>query len=132
MKSEPNGQNICNYIQDMICNWKITLDRVPVFFLRDNVRNTKKAISLLKTSSVPCFIHTLQLVIKDSLFKDNRIKLLLAKIRKLFTISGILKKATEMLKKIQVNFVYAQTKQKVKDTSLNSTNFMLERVNKSE
>ena len=87
---------------------------------------------MLKTSSVPCFIHTLQLVIKDSLFKDNRIKLLLAKIRKLFTISGILKKATEMLKKIQVNFVYAQTKQKVKDTSLNSTNFMLERVNKSE
>ena len=65
--------------------------------MRDNVRNFEKAISLLKTSSVSFFIHTLQLVIKDSLFKDDRIKLLLAKIRKLFAISGILK-PTEMLK----------------------------------
>ena len=97
MKSEHTGQNIWNYIQNMLCNKKSTLDRVSVFFLRDNVRNFEKAISLLKTSSVSFFIHTLQLVIKDSLFKDDRIKLLLAKIRKLFAISSILK-PTEMLK----------------------------------
>ena len=33
--------------------------------------------------SVSCFIHTLQLVIKDSLFEDDLIKLLLAKVQKL-------------------------------------------------
>ena len=72
----------------------------PFFFLRDNARNIKKEISLLKTSSVPCFIHMLQLVIKDSLFGDNRIKLLLVKIQKLFAISGLLEKRPKYYKNL--------------------------------
>ena len=31
MEGEHNGQKICNYIQDMLSNWNITLDRVVVF-----------------------------------------------------------------------------------------------------
>ena len=37
-----------------------------------------------------------------------------------------------MLKKIQLNFDLAQTKQKVKDRRWNSKNFMLERLNKQK
>ena len=81
IEGEHTGRNNCNYIQDTLSNWDTTLDRVNVF-LRDNARNIKKVISLLKTSSVPCFIHKLQLVINDSLFEDNHIKLLLVKMRK--------------------------------------------------
>ena len=44
MEGDHTGQNICNYIQDMLSNLKITLDRVHVF-LRDNALNTKLAIS---------------------------------------------------------------------------------------
>ena len=97
MKSEHTGQNIWNYIQNMLCNKKSTLDRVSVFFFARQRKKFQKGNFIVKTSSVSFFIHTLQLVIKDSLFKDDRIKLLLAKIRKLFAISGILK-PTEMLK----------------------------------
>ena len=48
VEGEHTGQNICNFIQDMLSNWNITLDRVYVFFLRDNARNIKKAISFTK------------------------------------------------------------------------------------
>ena len=82
----------------MLSNWNIALDHVDVF-LWDYARNIKKAISLLKTSSVPYFIHTLQLVNKNSLFEDNHIKLLLAKVRKLVCHFSHYSKASEMLNK---------------------------------
>ena len=95
-----------------ICSVIGILPWTELTFFRDNKRNIKKAISLLKTSSVPCFIHTLQLLIKDSLFEDNRIKLLLAKIRKLVCHFSHFSKASEIIKIIRVNFDHAQTKQK--------------------
>ena len=50
--------------------------------------------------------------------------------RKLSASLGVLKKATEVLKNIQIIFAHAQTKQKARDTKWNSTNFMLDRVNR--
>ena len=50
------------------------MDRIYVF-LRDNAFNMKAGICMLESSTAPCFIHTLQLIIKDSLFsKINKIK----------------------------------------------------------
>ena len=57
--------------------------------------------------SVPCIIHPLQLVIKDSLFEDNHTKLLLAKVRKLVCYISHCSKASELLKK-QIDFDHAQ------------------------
>ena len=99
MEGKHTGQNICNYIQVMLSNLNITFDRVQVFFLRDYAKIFKKAISLLKTSSVPCFINTLQLLIKDSLFKDDLIKLILAKIWKLVCHFSHSSKANEIMKR---------------------------------
>ena len=59
--------------------------------------------------SVPCIIHPLQLVIKDSLFEDNHTKLLLAKVRKLVCYISHCSKASELLKK-QIDFDHAQKK----------------------
>ena len=98
MEGDHTGQNICNYIQDMLSNLMITLNRVHVF-LQDNARKIKLVISLLKSSSVPCFIHTLQLVIKDSLFVDDRRKLLLAKAQITVCHFSHSSKVSEMLKK---------------------------------
>ena len=84
----------------MFSNWNTTLDQVHGFS-RDKARNIKKAISLLKYPSGPCFIHTLQLIIKDSLFEDERIKLLLAKVRKLVCQFSLSSKASELLKKLR-------------------------------
>ena len=105
-------------------------------FLRDNATNIKRAISLLNTSSVPCFIHTLQLVIKDSLFEDDRMKLLLAKVRKLVCHFSHSSKASELLKQMQINLGHAQTKQNplhlVQDVDIRwkLTYLMLERLKK--
>ena len=58
----------------MLENWDININR-------DNAFNMKAGMLLLESSSVPCFIHTLQLIIKDSLFTENNISVLIAKAR---------------------------------------------------
>ena len=81
----------------MLSNWIITLYRIHVFFLLGNARKDKKALSKLKTSSVPCIIYTLQPDIKDPLFEDDRLKLVLAKVKKLvFHISRSSNKIFQM------------------------------------
>ena len=92
----------CYYIEGMFSNWNTTLDRVQGFS-RDKAINIKKAklLKLLKYPPGPCFIHTLQLIIKDLLFEDERIKLLLAKVRKLVCQFSLSSKASELLKKFR-------------------------------
>ena len=64
----------------MLENWDITINSAHVF-LHDNAFNMKAGMLLLESFSVPCFIHTLQLIIKDSLFTENNISVLIAKAR---------------------------------------------------
>ena len=65
-------------MKEMLENWNIYMDCVHVF-VRDNAYNIKLGESLLQSTSVPCFIHTIQFIIKYSLFEANNIKVLLAK-----------------------------------------------------
>ena len=46
------------------------MDRIHVL-LRDNAFNMKAGICILESSTAPCFIHTFQLINKDSLFSEN-------------------------------------------------------------
>ena len=62
---------------------------VLTFFFRDNEKILIVIIALLKAQSVPYFIHTLQLLINNSLFEENRIKLQLRRYEYLFAISPI-------------------------------------------
>ena len=75
--------------------------------MRDNARNIEKAILMIKTSSVPRFIDTFQLVFKYLLFKNDRMNKLLAKVQKIVWYFGYFSKASEMLKKIPIGFEYA-------------------------
>ena len=65
------------------------MDCIHVFLL-DNAFNSKAGIWLLESSSAPYFIHTLQLITKDSLFLENKISVLIAKPVKLLDILIIL------------------------------------------
>ena len=56
------------------------MSRVHVF-LRDNAFDMKAGIVLLDSSSATCFIHTIQLIIKDSRFSKINISVLIAKAR---------------------------------------------------
>ena len=51
MDGEHTDQNICNYIQDVLGNWNITLDHVHVT-LREIARNNKKH----KQNKMPYFV----------------------------------------------------------------------------
>ena len=51
---------------------------------------------LLKSSSAPCFIYTLQLIIKDALFLEKKMSVLIAKVRQ--TIGYFYHSSTECQK----------------------------------
>ena len=57
---------------------------------------------MLESSSAPFFIHTLQLIIKDSLFSENKISVLIAKARQAVGHFNHSSTACEKLKNIQV------------------------------
>ena len=70
------------------------------------------------------------------MFEDDRIKILLAKVRKLVCCFSLFSNASKMLNKIQTDFDQAQTKEKALllvqnvDTRWISTYFVLQRLKK--
>ena len=67
---------------------------------------------MLESSSAPCFIHTLQLIITDSLFSENNISVLIAKARKTVEHFNHSSTACEILKNIQVTLSSSDSIQK--------------------
>ena len=59
--------NIAANFKTLLLNWNISEEQVHIV-VRDNAYNMQLGMELLKMDSMPCFIHVLQLVIKDSLF----------------------------------------------------------------
>ena len=74
------GFNICENIKEMLEIWGIDMNRIRVF-QRDNAFNMKAGMLMLESSSAPCFIHTLQVIIKHSLHSENNISVLITKAR---------------------------------------------------
>ena len=62
------GFDISENKKEMLENRGIPIDRIHVF-LRENAFNMKAGVCILESSLAPCFIRTLQLIIKGSLFK---------------------------------------------------------------
>ena len=86
---------------------------------------------MLESSSAPCFIHTLQLIIKDSLFSENKISVLIAKARQTVEHFNHSSRACEKLKDIQVLVGSSDSVQKAlllvqdNETRLNSAYLMV-------
>ena len=129
------GLNISANIKDMLQNWRINHNQVHLI-VRDNAYNMRLGMVLSNIASIPCFIHTLQLIIKDSLFADKDVEVLLSKARKIVGHFSHSSSACEKLKLIQVGLDSTITKQTalllVQDvpTRWNSTYLMLKRLNK--
>ena len=77
------------------------MDRIYVF-LRDNAFNMKAGICMLESSTAPCFIHTFQLINKDSMFSENIISVLIAKARQTVGHFNHSSTACEKLKKFKI------------------------------
>ena len=135
IKGSHTGFNIYENIKEMLENWGINMNRIHVF-LRDNAFNMKAGMLMLESSSAPCFIHTLQLIIKDSLFTESNISVLIAKARQTVGHFNHSSTACEKQKKIQVALGSSVSLQKalllVQDveTRWNLTYLMLKRLEK--
>ena len=64
--------------------------------------NIKAGICVLESSSAPCFVQTLQLIIKDSLFSENNRSVLIAKTRQTVGHFNHSATACKKLKKIKI------------------------------
>ena len=84
----------------MFENWGINMNRIHVF-LRDIAFNTKAGMLMLESSSASSFIHTLQLLIKNSLFSESNISVIIAKARQTIGYFKHSFTACEKLKKFQ-------------------------------
>ena len=81
------GFNFSENIKEMLESWGIPIDRTHVF-LCHNVFNMKAGICMLESFQAPCFIHTIQLIFKDSLFSENNINVLIGQTVGHFNISS--------------------------------------------
>ena len=66
----------------------------------------------LESSLAPCFIHKLQLIVKDSLFSENNISMLIAKARQTVGYLNHSSTACERLKNIKVTLGLSDSMQK--------------------
>ena len=78
IESSHTGFNISDNKKEMLEIWGISIDRIDVF-LRESAFNMKAGMCMLESSLAPCFIRTLQLMIKGSLFLEKNINVLIAK-----------------------------------------------------
>ncbi|XP_023212104.1 zinc finger BED domain-containing protein 4-like [Centruroides sculpturatus] len=127
-EGQHTAQNIANALQEILSRWECPLSKIHVI-VHDNGRNIVKAVSEAKMNSACCFIHTLQLVIKDSLKIQPEIGETIAVGRKIVTHFNHSSTAQEKLKKIQEELGIAKHNL-VQDitTRWNSTFYMLERL----
>ena len=96
----------------MFENWGIPIDHIHVF-LRIKTFNMKTGICILEFSTAFCFINTLQLKFKDSLFLENKISVFIAKVRQTVGHFNHSSTACEKLKNIQVTLGSLESMQKI-------------------
>ncbi|KAF2890175.1 hypothetical protein ILUMI_15998, partial [Ignelater luminosus] len=75
-------QNIANALQEIPNRWECPLSKIHVI-VHDNGCNTVKAVSEAAMNTACCFIHTLQLVVKDSLKVEAEVEETIAAGRRL-------------------------------------------------
>nr|XP_012563472.1 unnamed protein product [Hydra vulgaris] len=122
------GVHIKEYLQKGLETFEIPLSKIHLI-VTDNASNMKAAVKNSGMSSIPCFIHTLQLCIHDSIFSQDTIKEILTLCRGMTTHFNHSPIACAKLKSIQqqLSTVPHKMKQDV-PTRWNSSFEMLQRT----
>ena len=71
------GVHIEEYLQKGLESFEIPLSKIHLI-VTDNASNMKAAVKNSGMASIPCFIHTLQLCVHDSIFSQKTIKEILS------------------------------------------------------
>ena len=108
-------------------NWDISSKVVAI--VTDNASNIVAAVKITGWTHVPCFAHTLNLVVSEAIKSDENVSDLKKRCKRTVTFFHQSVKATEKLKEVQCQIKLPEHKliQEV-DTRWNSTFYMFERI----
>ncbi|XP_046868716.1 E3 SUMO-protein ligase ZBED1-like isoform X1 [Drosophila willistoni] len=121
-----SAQNIANTLQEVLNSWGL-FDKTECI-VTDNASSMIEACELLKIRNIPCFAHTLNLVVQDGLNFDDDEKTM-AIISKCKAIVKFFKKntiANEKFKMAQEKFGYSLLQET--PTRWNSFFYMIQRI----
>jgi len=123
------GIAISDALSEMLQLWNLSTENNIHVLLRDNARNMISGANITGLRNESCFIHSLQLVLHDSIFSQKSISDLISKCRNIVTHFNHSQVACTRLKEIQTNFSLPHHKL-VQDvaTRWNSTYHMLKRI----
>ena len=123
------GENIDHMVDKMMREWEISEERQHIL-VRDGASNMVLGLRLAHIASVHCFLHILDLVVKDSVFSQRTIIDLCAKLRRIVTHFNHSSLARNELKNLQAEQGIKLPLFPVQDVSTrwNSTYLMLERA----
>ncbi|XP_066966369.1 zinc finger BED domain-containing protein 4-like [Macrobrachium rosenbergii] len=127
LKVDHTAENIADELRRICTQWEI-MDKVCCI-ITDNAANIVAAVTKhLQVKQQPCFAHTLNLVVQDSIKNSNEIRVSQEKIKRIVSFFHHSVKATDKLSEIQTqNGVERKKLMMDVDTRWNSTFYMMER-----
>lgn len=122
------SENISELLLNVLDTWNLK-EKIHLF-VRDNGINIVNGIMKAGFSAISCFIHTLQLVVKDSIKSQRAVSDVIAISRNIVTHFNHSSVACSNLSKIQTEKLNESAKKLIQDVSTrwNSTYYMLERL----
>lgn len=123
------GENIEQMIRTMMADWGITEERQHIL-VRDGAANMALGTRLANMSSVHCFLHILDLIVRESIFDQRAVIDMRAKVKRISTHFSHSSLGCNELKNLQREQGIKQPLITVQDvpTRWNSTYMMLERA----
>lgn len=123
------AENLAEELQKIAQEWGV--DGKLSCIITGNASNIVATVNLLGWRHIPCFAHTLNLIVRDSLQADDEVSRLQQKCKEIVTFLRCSMNATERLLSLQLQTDPARKDLKFKqdvEAHWNSTYYMMERI----
>lgn len=127
LKTAHTAHTIASELKRVAEEWSV--ENKIRMIVTDNASNMTRAVSLVGWRHIPCFAHTINLVVTNSISAIDSLEMLVKKVKSIVTFFHSSVKASDKLAEIQIQNKIPEHKliQDV-DTRWNSSFYMLERM----